>query len=123
MQNFVVSDQVDRSYRTEIDSFRTQINNSMIYYSYSTIRPTLIVTDEPIPEKNIHPLTPIMVVNHPLSASSIYYNPWHPLCSIYMPNSLSPQSLKVFFGLPHGLVISSISSKSNSICMFHICQI
>jgi len=28
--------------------------------------------------RNIHPLTPIMVTNHPLSASSIYYDPWHP---------------------------------------------
>ena len=45
---------------------------------------------------NIHPLTPIMVINHPLSASYIYYDPWHPLCSIYMPNSLFPQSLSKF---------------------------
>jgi len=27
---------------------------------------------EPIPEKNFHSLTPILVINHPLSASSIY---------------------------------------------------
>ena len=37
---------------------------------------------------NIHPLTPIMVINHTLSASSIYYNPWYPPCSIYVPGSL-----------------------------------
>jgi len=24
--------------------------------------------------RNIHPLTPILIINHPLSASSIYYN-------------------------------------------------
>jgi len=34
-----------------------------------------------------------MVINHPLSASSIYCDPWHPLCSIYMPDSLFAQSL------------------------------
>jgi len=34
-----------------------------------------------------------MVINHPLSASSIYYNPWHPPCSIYVPDSLFAQSL------------------------------
>jgi len=46
--------------------------------------------------RNIHPLTPIVVVNHPLSASSIYYDSWHPFCSIYMPDSLFPQSLSKF---------------------------
>jgi len=39
--------------------------------------------------RNIHPLTPIVVISHPLSASSIYYDPWHPPCSIYMPVSLT----------------------------------
>jgi len=34
--------------------------------------------------RNIHPLTLILVINHPLSASSICYNPWHPPCSIYV---------------------------------------
>ena len=33
-----------------------------------------------------------MVISRPLSASSIYYDPWHPPCSIYMPDSLFPQS-------------------------------
>jgi len=46
--------------------------------------------------KNIHPLTPIMVINHPLSASSVYYDPWHPLYSVNMPDSLFPQSLSKF---------------------------
>jgi len=42
---------------------------------------------EPIPDE---PFThsPNMVINHPLSATSIYYNPWHPLCSIYVHDSL-----------------------------------
>jgi len=30
---------------------------------------------------------------HPLSASFIYYDPWHPPCSIYMPDGLFAQSL------------------------------
>ena len=42
--------------------------------------------------RNIHPLTPILVINHHLSSSSIYYNPWHFLCSIYVPDSLFPLS-------------------------------
>jgi len=46
--------------------------------------------------RNIHPLTPIMVINHSLSAFSIYYDPWHPPCSIYMLDSLFPQSLSKF---------------------------
>jgi len=46
--------------------------------------------------RNIHLLTPIMVINHPLSVSSIYYNPWYPLCSVYMPDSFFPQSLFEF---------------------------
>ena len=32
----------------------------------------------------------------PLSASSIYYDPWHRPCSIYMPDRLFPQSLSKF---------------------------
>ena len=37
-----------------------------------------------------------MVINHPLPASSIYYDPWHPLSSIYVPDSLFPKSLSKF---------------------------
>jgi len=43
-----------------------------------------------------HSPTHIVFINHPLSASSIYYYPWHPLCSIYMPDCLFPQSLYKF---------------------------
>jgi len=46
--------------------------------------------------RNIHPLTPIVVISHPLSASSIYYDPRHSSCSIYVPDSLFPQSLSKF---------------------------
>jgi len=43
-------------------------------------------------ERNIHPLTPTVVISRPLSASSIYYDPWHPPCSIYVSDSLFPKS-------------------------------
>jgi len=46
--------------------------------------------------RNIHPLTPIVVIIHPLSASSIFYDAWHPLFSIYVTDSLFPQSLSKF---------------------------
>jgi len=34
--------------------------------------------------RNIYPLIPIVVISHPLSASSIYYDPRHPPCSMYV---------------------------------------
>jgi len=43
--------------------------------------------------RNIHPLTSILVIGHPLSTSFIYYDPQHPLCSVYMPDSPFPQPL------------------------------
>jgi len=79
--------------------------------------------------RNIHPLTPIVVISHPLPAFSIYYDPWHPPCSIYVPDSLFPQSLsQVFFGQPLGLAPSlrtpSISSPNHCLlftahCPYH----
>jgi len=47
-------------------------------------------------QKKHYPLTSLVAINHPLSASSIYYDPWHPHCSTYMPDSLFPQSLSMF---------------------------
>jgi len=41
-----------------------------------------------VTRRNIHSLTPIVIVNHPLSASSIYYDPWHPPCWIHIPHSV-----------------------------------
>jgi len=46
--------------------------------------------------RNIHPLTPIVVINCHLSASSIYCDPWHPLYSIHVPDSLFPHLLSKF---------------------------
>jgi len=78
--------------------------------------------------RNIHPLTPIVVINCPLSTSSIQHDPWHPSCSVHAPDSLFPQSLQVFFGLPLGLApstsysihffIQSLSSFCNR-CPYH----
>ena len=47
----------------------------------------------PVPEKNIHPLTPVLIIGHPLSTSSIYNDPWHLLCSVYELDSLLGQPL------------------------------
>jgi len=43
--------------------------------------------------RNVHPLTPILTINHPLSASSVYCDRWHPPCSIYVPGSFFAQPL------------------------------
>ena len=40
----------------------------------------------PVPEETL-PLTPILIIGHPLSSSSIYNNQWHPLCSVYVIDS------------------------------------
>jgi len=48
--------------------------------------------DEPATEETFTHL-PILIISHPLSGSSIYYNPWHPPCSIYMPDSPFAQPL------------------------------
>jgi len=37
-----------------------------------------------------------MVISHPLSASSIYYDPWYPHSSIHVPDSLFTQYLSKF---------------------------
>jgi len=66
------------------------------YSSLDSVRDHL---GEPVPnpgagtERNIHPLTPIAVIDHPFSASCLFYDPWHPPCTIYVPDSLFKQSL------------------------------
>ena len=59
--------------------------------------------------RNIHPLTPIVVINHPLSASSIYYDPWYPphLIYRYVPDSLFAQFLSKFSLGYIGLALST----------------
>ena len=68
-----------------------------------------------------HSLIPITVISHPLPAASIYYDPWHSPCSIYVPDSLSPDStvsLQVFFGLPLGLAPQPYISSPNHCLLF-----
>ena len=74
--------------------------------------------------RNNHPLTPIMVINHSLSASSssIFYDPWHPLFNLRAWQSLSTISLQVFFGLPLSLAPStsySVHFFTQSLSSFH----
>jgi len=45
---------------------------------------------------NIRPLTPIVVISHPLSTSSIHYDLWHLPFLIYVHDSLFTQSLFKF---------------------------
>jgi len=84
---------------------------------------------ELVPEETFtqSPLTPIMVINHPFSASSIYYDPWHPPCSIHAPDNLFPQSLSQFSlvyswpGTRHFILhffTQSLSSSCNT-CPYH----
>jgi len=49
--------------------------------------------------RNIHPLTPIVVINYPLSASSIFYHLWRPcsLLNLHAWQSFSTISLQVFW--------------------------
>ena len=62
------------------------------------------VQGEPVPEKNVHPLTPILIIKHPLSTFSTSYNPQHPPCSIYILDvSFTTTSVHVLFGAPFGL--------------------
>ena len=80
------------------------------------------------PRRNIHPLTPIVVINRPISASSIYYNPWHPLCSItcltVFFHNLSPSFLWSTLGLAPSTSYSihfftqSLSAFRNT-CTYH----
>ena len=45
--------------------------------------------------RNTHPLTPILIIRHPLSASSIYNDQWHPLCSFYVHKSPLVQNVTI----------------------------
>ena len=60
-------------------------NNNNYYYCFTAL--CLGLPGSAGTGRYIHLLTPILIINHPLPASSIYCNPWHPW-SIYMPDSL-----------------------------------
>jgi len=46
--------------------------------------------------RNIHPLTPILIIGHPLSTSSIYYDPQQSLWSVYVLDNPFPQPPSIF---------------------------
>jgi len=58
-------------------------------------------------QKKRSPTHTDLIVNHPLSASSIYCDPRHLPCWIYVHHSLCATSVQVFFGLPLGLAPST----------------
>jgi len=67
--------------------------------------------------RNTHPLRPIPIINHPLPASSIYYDPQHPPCSIYVLDSLFAQPLSksslVYLLVWHSLLYTPYIFSSN----------
>ena len=72
--------------------------------------------------RNIHPLTPILIIKHPLSTFSIYYDPWHPPCSISVLDSplLQPvsKSSLVFLLVRDPLLHTSYISSRNHYLLF-----
>ena len=69
------------------------------YYDYNRFTAVWIfsgTTEVSQYQKKTFTHSPIVVIIHALSASSVYYDPWHPPCSIYVPDSLFPQSLFKF---------------------------
>ena len=73
--------------------------------------------------RNIHPLTPILIIKHLLSTSSIHYDPQHPPSSIYVLDShFSPLSrsslvyLLVWNPLLHTPYFSSSNHSLPSFC-------
>jgi len=78
--------------------------------------------------RNIHPLTPILIVRHPLSTSSIYNDPCRPLCQYTCLTVFFNNRLQVLFGLPLGLgpstsyslhFFTQSSSSFHSTCSYH----
>ena len=68
--------------------------------------------------RNIHPLTPIVVISHPLPASSIIQllqSMASSLFNLRARQCFSTISLQVFFGLPLGLSLSLLSLQSSAV--------
>jgi len=89
--------------RDFIGGHRCNFGNRRVM-GHTTIPPTILWLSGLCPGKpgwadirrNIHPLTPVVVINHSLSAFSIVYDTWHPPCSIYVLDSLFSQCLFKF---------------------------
>ena len=74
--------------------------------------------------RNTHPLTPILIIGHPLSSSSIYNDQWHPFCSFYVLDSplvqpLSRSSLVFLLVLDPQLHTPYISSPNHHLFVAH----
>jgi len=73
------------------------IKNYEVYYNHFMALWILSVTNWMSWYHNKHsPIHTYRVISQPLSASSIYYDSWHPHCSTYMPDSLFAKSLSMF---------------------------
>ena len=89
-------------FRRQIDTINSPINSK--FHTHTHTHTTVLRLYGFCPgqpgwagtRSNIHPLTPIVVINRRLSASYIYYDPWHPPYSIHVLYSLFPQSLSKF---------------------------
>jgi len=81
------------SYTLHLANQTAHTHTTVFYGSMDFVRDNL---GEPVPEETFTHSTPIMVINCPLSALSVYYDPWHPPCSIHTSNSLFPQSHSKF---------------------------
>ena len=74
--------------------------------------------------RNIHPLTPILIIRYPLSfiekenvkTSSIYIDPQRPPCSIYMPDSPFPHIWKMTTKMKTDRQVGKCTCKSNLQC-------
>jgi len=69
-------------------------------------------------KRNTHPFTPNLIIGHPLSSSSIYNDPWHPLCSFCVLDNplaqpLSRSSLVILLVLDPQLHTPYISSPNH----------
>ena len=78
-----------------INGWITDVSSAITYNRFTAL---WILSGTTLPgcasmRKNIHQLTPILIVNHHLSASSICCNPWHLPGTVYMPGSLFAQPL------------------------------
>ena len=75
---------------------RTRVRTHTHTHTHTHNRLTAFVPGQPGyagTRRNTHPLTPILIIGHPLSSSSIYNDQWHPLCSFYVLDSPLVQPL------------------------------
>ena len=78
--------------------------------------------------RNIYPLTPILIIWHPLSTSSICYDPQHRLCSVYVLDRslwqpLSRSSLVFLFVLTLYFILHAVLHpvKYNTDLLIYVC--